>query len=117
MEASTLSQVGGPPDARLDLSSGSLNLDDVEGEVVLERLNLEVEDLPITERMPTRVVASYGVARIESWTWESEGYVVRRQGGRSGSPISRRRFWRTEARCPVAHAVSRHQRRQHCGSG
>ena len=30
---------------RLDLSSRSLNLDDVEGEVALERLNLEVENI------------------------------------------------------------------------
>ena len=44
VDDATMSQVGGSLDARLDLSSRSLNLDDVEGGVVLERLNLEVED-------------------------------------------------------------------------
>jgi len=73
LDDATISRVGGSLDARLDLTSRSLNLDDVEGEVVLERLNLEVEDLPVTQRVPTRVVAREGVARIESWAWQSEG--------------------------------------------
>jgi len=76
VDASTISQVGGSLDARLDLSSPSLDLNDVQGEVVLDRLNLTVADLPVTQRMPTRVVARDGVARIESWTWESEGTSV-----------------------------------------
>ena len=76
VDASTLSQVGGSLDAKLDLSSRSLNLDDVEGEVVLERLDLVVADLPLTQRMPTRVVARDGVARIENWAWESEGTSI-----------------------------------------
>jgi len=73
VDDATISQLGGSLDARLDLSSRSLNLDDVEGGVVLERLNLEVEDLPVFQRMPTRVVVRGGTARIESWAWESEG--------------------------------------------
>jgi outer membrane protein assembly factor BamA/autotransporter translocation and assembly factor TamB len=73
VDDATISQVGGSLDAKLDLSTRSLNLNDVQGEVVLERLNLEVEDLPVTQRMPTRIVARDGVARIESWVWESEG--------------------------------------------
>jgi outer membrane protein assembly factor BamA len=73
VDDATISQVGGSLDARLDLTSRSLNLDDVEGEVVLERLNLEVEGLPVTQRVPTRVVAREGIARIESWAWQSEG--------------------------------------------
>jgi outer membrane protein assembly factor BamA len=39
-------------------------------------LDLTVADLPVTQRMPTRVVARDGIARIESWTWESEGSSV-----------------------------------------
>ena len=76
VDASTISQVGGSLDAKLDLSSSSLNLEDLEGEVVLERLNLTVADLPVTQRMPTRVVARDGIARIESWAWESEGTSI-----------------------------------------
>ena len=52
VDEATISQVAGSLDARLDLSSASLNLDDVQGEVVLERLNLTVADLPVTQRTP-----------------------------------------------------------------
>ena len=76
VDPSTIAQVAGSLDARLDLSSPSLKLNDVQGEVVLDRLNLTVADLPVTQRMPTRVVARDGIARIESWTWESEGTSV-----------------------------------------
>jgi len=76
VDPSTISQVAGSLDARLDLSSPSLDLNDVQGEVVLDRLNLTVADLPVTQRMPTRVVARDGIARIESWTWESQGTAV-----------------------------------------
>ncbi len=72
VDASTISQIAGSLDARVDLASSSLNLNDVQGEIVLERLNLTVADLPVTQRMPTRVVARDGIARIENWTWESE---------------------------------------------
>ena len=76
VDPSTIAQVAGSLDARLDLSTPSLNLNDAQGEVVLDRLNLTVADLPVTQRMPTRVVARDGIARIESWTWESEGSSV-----------------------------------------
>jgi hypothetical protein len=76
LDPSTISQVAGSLDARLDLSSPSLDLNDVQGEVVIDRLNLTVADLPVMQRMPTRVVARDGIARIESWTWESEGTSV-----------------------------------------
>jgi len=76
VDASTISQVGGSLDAKLDLSSSSLNLEDVEGEVVLERLNLTVAELPVTQRTPTRVIARDGFARIQSWAWESEGTSI-----------------------------------------
>ena len=76
VDASTISQVGGSLDAKLTLSSSSLNLEDLEGDVVLDRLNLTVAELPVTQRMPTRVVARDGIARIQSWAWESEGTSI-----------------------------------------
>jgi outer membrane protein assembly factor BamA/autotransporter translocation and assembly factor TamB len=76
VDPSTISQVAGSIDAHVDLASPSLDLNDVQGEVVLDRVNLTVADLPVTQRMPTRVVARDGLARIESWTWESEGTSV-----------------------------------------
>jgi outer membrane protein assembly factor BamA/autotransporter translocation and assembly factor TamB len=80
VDASTIGQVGGSLDAKLDLSSASLNMEDVQGEVVLERLNLTVADLPVTQRLPTRVVARDGVARVEAWSWESEGTSIEVSG-------------------------------------
>jgi outer membrane protein assembly factor BamA/autotransporter translocation and assembly factor TamB len=76
VDASTISQVGGSLDAKLDLSSSSLNLEDLEGEVVLDRLNLTIAELPVTQRTPTRVIARDGFARIQSWAWESEGTSI-----------------------------------------
>jgi outer membrane protein assembly factor BamA/autotransporter translocation and assembly factor TamB len=76
VDSSTIGQVGGSLDARLDLTSTSLELDDAKGEVVLERLDLTVADLPVTQRTPTWVVANEGIARIESWAWESEGTSI-----------------------------------------
>jgi outer membrane protein assembly factor BamA/autotransporter translocation and assembly factor TamB len=80
VDASTIGQIGGSLDVRLDLSSTSRKLDDLQGEVVLERLNLTVAELPVTQRSPTRVVANGGVARIESWAWESEGTSIEVSG-------------------------------------
>jgi outer membrane protein assembly factor BamA/autotransporter translocation and assembly factor TamB len=80
VDDSTIAQVGGSLDARLDLSSTSLNLNDVRGEVVLERLSLTVADLPVTQRAPTKVVASDGIARIETWAWRSEGTSIEVSG-------------------------------------
>jgi outer membrane protein assembly factor BamA/autotransporter translocation and assembly factor TamB len=76
VDASTIGQVSGSLDARLDLSSSSLSLDDLEGEAVIDRLNLSVASLPVTQRGPTRVVARDGIARIETWAWESEGTSI-----------------------------------------
>jgi outer membrane protein assembly factor BamA/autotransporter translocation and assembly factor TamB len=73
VDASTISQIGGSLDAKLDLTSASLDLEDVEGELTLDRLDLTMADLPVSQRMPTRIIARDGVARIESWSWESEG--------------------------------------------
>jgi outer membrane protein assembly factor BamA/autotransporter translocation and assembly factor TamB len=73
VDPSTIAQIAGSLDARLDLSSASRDLNDVDGELVVDRLNLIVADLPVTQRMPTRIAARNGIARIESWTWESEG--------------------------------------------
>ena len=112
VDASTLSQVGGSLDAQLDLSSASLNLDDVEGEVVLERLNLRWR----TCRYSTHADSSRGPRRRCADRELGVGkrrHVDRRQragpprqsaGGDSGE-------W--EARCPAAHAVFWHHRRQH----
>jgi outer membrane protein assembly factor BamA/autotransporter translocation and assembly factor TamB len=79
-DASTIGQVGGSLDARLNLSSTSLDLDNLQGELVLDRLNLTVAELPVTQRAPTRVVANGGIARIESWAWESEGTAIEVSG-------------------------------------
>jgi outer membrane protein assembly factor BamA/autotransporter translocation and assembly factor TamB len=80
IDDATIAQVGGSLDARVDLSSTSLNLNDVRGEVVLERLSLTVTDLPVTQRAPTKIVASEGIARIETWAWQSEGTSIEVSG-------------------------------------
>ena len=58
---------------RLSLDTPSLDLAAVRGELQLDRLDLRVADLPVTQRVPTRIVARDGFARVEAWDWTGEG--------------------------------------------
>ena len=80
VDATSLGQVAGSLDAKLDVSTPSLKLEDMQGELVLARLDLSVADVPLRQVMPTRVVASDGFARIESWKWEGEGTSFELEG-------------------------------------
>ena len=57
-----LEQIEGSIDATLRLESRSLALNDVAGEVRLDRMELQLADLPIAQREPTRVTVRDGFA-------------------------------------------------------
>jgi outer membrane protein assembly factor BamA/autotransporter translocation and assembly factor TamB len=77
VESSTLEQLAGSVDARVELRSPTRNVEDVVGELRLDRMDLRVAELPITQRTPTLVVVRDGFARIQSWDWQGQGADVR----------------------------------------
>lgn len=80
LSASTLAQLTGSLDVTLDAASPTLDLADLTGELRLDRLDLRIADLPVTQRAPTRIVAREGFARIEAWDWVGQGATLALQG-------------------------------------
>src|SRR5438093_12612504 len=76
LDPDTLSQIVGGIDASVDLETSSLDLTDVRGEARLDRLDLRIANLPVTQRMPTRNVARNGFARVAAGDWASEGATL-----------------------------------------
>ena len=72
----TLEDVTGTIDATLDLASPTLELEDVTGELRLDRLELRAADLPVTQQVPTRIAVRDGLARIEAWDWTGQGATL-----------------------------------------
>jgi outer membrane protein assembly factor BamA len=80
VDAATADQLEGSVDARLDAASATPNLTDLTGELRLDRLDVRIADLPVTQRTPTRIVARDGFARIESWDWAGQGASLNLRG-------------------------------------
>ena len=76
VDVATLEQVAGSVDATLDIASPTLELADLTGEFRLDRLELRIADLPVSQRVPTRIVARDGFARIEAWDWAGQGVTL-----------------------------------------
>ena len=75
-EPGALDEVEGSVDASLDLSTPTLELSDMTGELRINRLDVRVADLPVTQRVPTRIVARDGFARVEAWEWVGQGATL-----------------------------------------
>jgi outer membrane protein assembly factor BamA/autotransporter translocation and assembly factor TamB len=75
-----LAEMQGSIDATLHVQSPSLELNDVAGEIRLDRMDVRVAQLPVAQREPTRVSIRNGFARIESWQWVGQGGSVGVQG-------------------------------------
>ena len=78
-----LQQLGGSVALSAALQSSALDLESLRGEVRLDRLELTVAGLPVTQSEPTRVVAEGGVARVAAWQWQGPDSVLR-VGGQVG---------------------------------
>jgi len=84
---STLDELTGTVDASVDVMVPAVSPDTVgalsgpvdrwltaaQGELRLDRFDVAVAGLPLTQRQPTRVRMERGLARIESWEWAGEG--------------------------------------------
>lgn len=75
-----LQQIDGQVDASARLETTSLNLDDLRGEVRLDRLDIRLAGLPVTQSEPTRLVFDGGLARVAAWNWTGEGATLDVQG-------------------------------------
>lgn len=80
VEADTLAQINGSVDASVHLQSTSLELEDATGEVQLDRMDVRVSDLPIAQRVPTRIAIENGFARVAAWEWTGQGGTLGVQG-------------------------------------
>jgi outer membrane protein assembly factor BamA/autotransporter translocation and assembly factor TamB len=76
LAADTLLQIDGVVDASIALDSPSLQVEDVEGEVRLDRLDVRVASLPVQQQEPTRITFDGGFARIAAWDWIGEGVTL-----------------------------------------
>jgi autotransporter translocation and assembly factor TamB len=76
----TLDELSGTIDATLEASTPTLELADLTGELRIDRFDVHLAELPITQSVPTRIVARDGVARVESWEWIGQGTTLAVRG-------------------------------------
>ncbi len=76
VESGAVDEIEGSIDASLDLSTPTLELSSLTGELRIDRLDVRVADLPVTQRVPTRIVARDGFARVEAWEWVGQGATL-----------------------------------------
>jgi outer membrane protein assembly factor BamA/autotransporter translocation and assembly factor TamB len=72
VDEETLAELAGNVEADLQLATSSPDLADATGELRLDRFDIAVAGLPLTQREPTRVRIENGVARIAAWDWSGE---------------------------------------------
>jgi outer membrane protein assembly factor BamA len=80
LDAETLAQVEGVVDVSARFQTSSLQLDDLRGDLTLDRLDVQVAGLPVEQREPTRLAVGQGLLRIASWDWAGQGATLGVQG-------------------------------------
>ena len=80
LDSGTIEQLSGSIDATLEVASTTPDLSAVTGELRVDRLDVRVADLPVTQRVPTRIVARDGFARIQAWDWVGQGATLAVRG-------------------------------------
>jgi outer membrane protein assembly factor BamA/autotransporter translocation and assembly factor TamB len=76
----TLDELSGTIDATLEAATPTLELADLTGELRIDRFDVRLAELPVTQSVPTRIVARDGVARVESWEWIGQGTTLTVRG-------------------------------------
>jgi len=80
LDGDTAGQLEGSIDATLDAAASRLDLAAVTGEFRIDRFDLRIADLLVTQRVPTRIVARDGFARVEAWDWTGQGATLSVRG-------------------------------------
>ena len=76
----SLAQISGGLDATVHLEAPSLEWASLQGEARLDRFDVTVEGVALTQQEPTRVVIEKGIARPASWNWSGRGTSLVVQG-------------------------------------
>jgi outer membrane protein assembly factor BamA/autotransporter translocation and assembly factor TamB len=80
LEPDMLAQVEGVVEASARLRASSPRIDDLAGDVTIDRLDVRVAGLPVAQREPTRLAIAQGIARIAGWDWAGQGATLGVQG-------------------------------------
>ena len=80
LDPSAAGELSGSVDATVSVDTPALDVAALRGTLQLDRLELRIADLPVTQRVPTRVVLREGFARVEAWDWTGEGARLGVQG-------------------------------------
>jgi outer membrane protein assembly factor BamA/autotransporter translocation and assembly factor TamB len=73
LDPAAAGEVSGSIDATVSVDTPALDVSAARGELQLDRLELRVADLPVAQRVPTRIVLRDGLARVEAWDWTGQG--------------------------------------------
>lgn len=73
-------QLDGVVEASIRLEAPALALEDLRGELRLERASVRVAGLPIEQEQPTRIVVEGGEARVAAWDWSGQGAALAVRG-------------------------------------
>ena len=76
LDPTTIEELAGTVDAAVNVETPSTDLTRATGDVTLTRLDLQMAGLPVTQRVPTRIVLRDGFARVESWNWTGTGATL-----------------------------------------
>ena len=76
VDSASVEEIAGSIDATVAIDAPALALDAVRGELTIDRLDIRVADLPVTQRVPTRIAARDGFARVEAWDWVGQGATL-----------------------------------------
>lgn len=76
LDPATLAELAGTLDLSVDVSSPSAQLEQLSGSVTLDRFDVRLSDLPLTQRVPTRIDLGNGFARIAAWDWAGQGMTM-----------------------------------------
>ena len=76
LDPTTLEELAGTVDLAVNVETPSTDLTRAIGDLTLTRLDLQMGGLPVTQRVPTRIVLRDGFARVESWNWTGTGATL-----------------------------------------
>jgi autotransporter translocation and assembly factor TamB len=80
LDRTAVGEISGALDATVALDSPSLDLAAVKGALEIDRFDVRIADLPVTQRVPTRIGIADGFARIEAWDWAGQGATLALRG-------------------------------------
>ena len=69
LDESTLARLQGTLAVSLSLEADALSLERLRGEAVLDRADVTVAGIPLSQQRPTRVAITPGRAQIVDWAW------------------------------------------------